>query len=386
MTRSTLLGHLRWFVVLTVVAVLATAAGLGGPGSVGTANAGRGGPDGQFFDLLNQYRASKGLAPLVRDGGLDGVAQQWSAAMASVFAANGGVVTDPAAPKDCTRTALCHRPDLAQAVSGVEPAWTGAAENLAVGSDVVAIHNSLVADPPHEANMTGAYNRVGVGVTTVGDRIWVVFDFLAGPPLGAAPAPAPAPGAVRTAAPTPPPVVATNTNLGFTPASPQRLLDTRDGTGGHPGPLAGGSQLTLAVAGVGQVPADAVGLIVNLTATNATADGYLTAYPCGTTIPTASNVNYRAGTTVPNLVIVALGGGSLCIFSNATTDVIVDVAGWYTPSAGTGSPSRRPPGSWTVATGRWASRSPCPSAPSSALTPPPPPSTSPSPIPPAPAT
>jgi hypothetical protein len=326
MTRRKVLHHFRWFVVLAAVTLLAAAGGVTGTGSAGTANAAPAAPDAQFFDLLNQYRTSKGLAPLARDTGLDGVAQQWSGAMAGVFAANGGVVVDPAAPKDCARSALCHRPDLAHAVTGVEPAWTGAAENIAVGGDVVGIHNSLVADPPHEANMVGTYNRVGVGVTVVGDRIWVVFDFLAGPPLAAAPAPAA--GAVRTNAPAPPPVA-------VTPASPQRLLDTRDGTGGHPGPLAGGSQLTLPVAGVGQVPSTAVGLIVNITATDSAVDGYLTVYPCGTTIPTASSVNYRAGITVPNLVIVALGGGSLCIFSNATTDVIADIAGWYTPDSGT---------------------------------------------------
>jgi hypothetical protein len=170
MAVGKLVHHLQRFVTLMLLVALMPAAELVAARS-SPASAAPASPDAQFFDLLNQYRTSKGLAPLVRDGGLDSVAQQWSAQMASVFAANGGVVIDPAAPKDCTRTALCHHPDLAQAVTAVAPAWTGAAENLAVGTDVVAMHNSLVADPPHEANMTGPYNRVGIGVTVTSDHI-----------------------------------------------------------------------------------------------------------------------------------------------------------------------------------------------------------------------
>jgi len=45
----------------------------------------------QFLSLLNQARAANGLAPMARDGALDGVARDWSTHMAATFAGNGGV-------------------------------------------------------------------------------------------------------------------------------------------------------------------------------------------------------------------------------------------------------------------------------------------------------
>jgi len=52
-------------------------------------------------------------------------------------------------------------------------------------------------------------------------------------------------------------------------------------------------------------------------------------YPCGTARPTASNLNVRPGGNRANLVIVAPGiDGTVCVFSSAPTDVVVDVFGW----------------------------------------------------------
>ena len=52
--------------------------------------------------------------------------------------------------------------------------------------------------------MVGPYNRVGIGVVTVGDQIWVTFDFLAGPTLTPAAPAAAAPAASSVAPPAPP--------------------------------------------------------------------------------------------------------------------------------------------------------------------------------------
>ena len=69
-----------------------------------------------------------------------------------------------------------------------------------------------------------------------------------------------------------------------------------------------------------------------LTATEADAAGFLTAYPCGTPLPTSSNLNYAVGQTVPNFVMIDLVGhpqnGKICIFSSARTHVIADVTGY----------------------------------------------------------
>jgi hypothetical protein len=69
--------------------------------------------------------------------------------------------------------------------------------------------------------------------------------------------------------------------------------------------------------------------IVNLTAVDPAGNGFLTLYPCGATIPTASNLNVRAGSTVANRAIVSTAGTSqFCLYSSVTTDAVIDVEGY----------------------------------------------------------
>ncbi|MCU1387095.1 MAG: hypothetical protein JWL72_433 [Ilumatobacteraceae bacterium] len=127
----------------------------------------------------------------------------------------------------------------------------------------------------------------------------------------------------------------------YVPLTPSRLLDTRDGEGGNISPLGGGVTTELRVAGVGGVPAaGATAVVMNLTAVDPTAGGFLTAWPSGETKPLVSNVNFIPGQTVPNLTTVKMGAnGRVNIFNNAgDTHVIADVVGYYTatppPSGG----------------------------------------------------
>jgi hypothetical protein len=77
------------------------------------------------------------------------------------------------------------------------------------------------------------------------------------------------------------------------------------------------------------VPLDAIGLALNVTVTNPVAAGFLTVFPCSSGRPVASNVNYVAGQTVPNFVVSGIDEfGGVCIETMATTDVIVDLAGY----------------------------------------------------------
>lgn len=68
-----------------------------------------------------------------------------------------------------------------------------------------------------------------------------------------------------------------------------------------------------------------------MTVTNTTAGSYLTAYPAGVTRPTASDIDWRAGETLPNLVVVAVGSGGVVDLYNyvGNADVVVDVEGYY---------------------------------------------------------
>ena len=120
----------------------------------------------------------------------------------------------------------------------------------------------------------------------------------------------------------------------FTPVDPVRVLDTRDGTGvdgQHRGPLGAGQVTKLHVLGVGGVPASGVGAVVlNVTATEALGDGYITTYPCGLDRPLASSVNFTHGLAVPNQVTVKVGtGGDVCFFAQQQVQIVGDMFGWY---------------------------------------------------------
>jgi hypothetical protein len=133
------------------------------------------------------------------------------------------------------------------------------------------------------------------------------------------------------------PLPTDGSNGELTPLSPARLLDTRDGTGGHPGPLGQAQSLDLQITGRGGVPADGVSAVVlNVTATDPTVASYLTVWPTGTAAPTASNLNFTPGATVPNLVTVQVGnGGRVSIYNNGgSVHVVADVVGFYADVSG----------------------------------------------------
>ena len=143
----------------------------------------------------------------------------------------------------------------------------------------------------------------------------------------------------RLNGPVTPGVVHKITYSDFAPLVPARLLDTRpagpgiatiDGQFQSDGVVVGGTTLALQVGGRGGVDADAKAVALNVTVTEARDAGFLTVFPCGVAVPTASNLNYVAGGTVPNAVITKLGtGGKVCLFAQRTTHVVVDVNGEF---------------------------------------------------------
>jgi hypothetical protein len=128
----------------------------------------------------------------------------------------------------------------------------------------------------------------------------------------------------------------------FNPLVPARLMDTRDGTGGS-GTLGAGATALLQVAGRGGVPSAGVSAVVlNVTVTGPTAPGFVTVWPEGASRPLASNLNFVPGQTVPNRVIVKTGTGGRVYLYNLTgsTDLVVDVGGYYTDATPGGSGTR----------------------------------------------
>ncbi|MEY2581905.1 MAG: hypothetical protein QOE09_1754 [Ilumatobacteraceae bacterium] len=122
----------------------------------------------------------------------------------------------------------------------------------------------------------------------------------------------------------------------FVPIAPVRILDTRPAplnVGGFAGPLGSGQTHTFQVTGVVGVPANATAVVMNVTVDATTGSSFLTVFPAGTTRPLASNLNWVAGTTIPNLVTVKVGAaGQVSVYNlNGNTHVIADVAGYYVP-------------------------------------------------------
>jgi hypothetical protein len=117
----------------------------------------------------------------------------------------------------------------------------------------------------------------------------------------------------------------------FTPVTPVRLVDTRNGIGGITR-IGSGRQVVVQVTGTASVPATATAAVVNVAAVNPSSPGFVTVYPCSDSVPDTSTLNFVGGQTVANTTIAALSGaGQLCVWTFADTDILVDITGWIGP-------------------------------------------------------
>jgi pro-kumamolisin-like protein len=127
----------------------------------------------------------------------------------------------------------------------------------------------------------------------------------------------------------------------FHASNPHRLADTRSGVGIAPNePTPVGAQQTLGlplddVNGPGNEGplATAAALVLNVTATQPTAAGYVTAYPSGVTRPGSSNLNFTAGQTIPNAALIPVNGDYLDLYNfQGAVQLVVDVSGYFASS------------------------------------------------------
>jgi GH25 family lysozyme M1 (1,4-beta-N-acetylmuramidase) len=115
---------------------------------------------------------------------------------------------------------------------------------------------------------------------------------------------------------------------GFAALAPQRVLDTRSNGSG---PVSGSVTFTLP----DSVPADAVGVQLDVTAVEAMGAGYLRVGPTGTT-PTTTALTYGAGRSTTGLVTTTADGSrqvTVNVYGTAV-DLVVDVVGSYGPTGG----------------------------------------------------
>ncbi|WP_123817747.1 hypothetical protein [Kitasatospora cineracea] len=128
-------------------------------------------------------------------------------------------------------------------------------------------------------------------------------------------------------------VIPTPSGGTFSPVDPSRLLDTRAGVGvSTAGKITAGKTASVQVAGRGGVPSGVKAVVLNVTVTEPGSDGHLTAWASGTPQPNSSNLNWVAGQTVPNLVVVPVGADGKVNLLNAGWEpahIIADVFGYY---------------------------------------------------------
>ncbi len=126
--------------------------------------------------------------------------------------------------------------------------------------------------------------------------------------------------------------------LPFIGITPCRLVDTRDPTMptgyGPPSLPQGGPPRSFTLTGQCGIPAGAQAVSLNVTSVNPQGNGYLALFPQGGPQPAVSTLNFK-NKTVANAAIVPLGtGGGLSVVAGvAGTDLLLDVNGYFAPTA-----------------------------------------------------
>ena len=115
----------------------------------------------------------------------------------------------------------------------------------------------------------------------------------------------------------------------FYTVPPCRLVDTRAADAPA---LSGATTRTFAIAGRCQIPASAWAVSVNLTVTQPSQPGNLRVFPAGTPLPLASSLNYAAGQTRGNDMILSLNAAGeaqvFCGQAAGTVQFLMDVNGY----------------------------------------------------------
>jgi hypothetical protein len=113
----------------------------------------------------------------------------------------------------------------------------------------------------------------------------------------------------------------------FVPVAPKRIFDSRPGAQ----PLRPGQVLRVNVeGGASPAPSAAVAVALNLTGVMPDQTGWIRAFPCGLPETSVSSINPRFGEARANSVIVPTASdGTICLTSNVTSHVIIDITGWF---------------------------------------------------------
>lgn len=138
----------------------------------------------------------------------------------------------------------------------------------------------------------------------------------------------------------------------FITVVPCRVVDTRNPNSPYGGPkLVGGVSRTFNIPGgpCTGIPTSAAAFSLNFTVVNVVApDGFLTPYPTGAARPLVSALNFTVGQIIGNSAIVPAGsGGSIDVYVNISTDLIIDINGYFAEGAAARTVSVSPIGTTT---------------------------------------
>ncbi len=127
--------------------------------------------------------------------------------------------------------------------------------------------------------------------------------------------------------------------LQFVTLPPCRIVDTRNANGTFGGPpIPANSARSFPLSQSGNpcnIPSDAVAYSLNVTVVPITTLSYLTIWPTGEGQPTVSTLNSLDGRIKANAVIIPAGtsSGSVSVFVTNTTNVVLDINGYFIPSS-----------------------------------------------------
>jgi sortase (surface protein transpeptidase) len=129
----------------------------------------------------------------------------------------------------------------------------------------------------------------------------------------------------------------------YNAVNPARLADTRADQPGSDGfTRLSADTIRVQVTGRAGIPTGASAAVLNITSVNAQRAAFVTAYPAGNQLPTASSLNVDVpGRIIGNLATVQLSAsGAVELYTNQPMDLVVDAAGAYTPVADSVSAGR----------------------------------------------
>jgi hypothetical protein len=118
----------------------------------------------------------------------------------------------------------------------------------------------------------------------------------------------------------------------YVPVTPARIVSTVNGTGAIQEPVAAGKPLAAEVLGTSAVPSSGVtAVLLEVTATGASADSQVTAYPYGAWDPATASLSVGRGGTATSLVSVPPGLDGLIALavSAGHLNLVVDEVGYY---------------------------------------------------------